>query len=706
MICMNQNPFEENLQDVLTKYGRDITEEAKAGKIDPVIGRDEEIRNITRILSRKTKNNPVLIGSPGVGKTAIIEGLAMRIIKGDVPNNLKDKTIWSLDMGALIAGAKYRGEFEERLKAVLKEIKDSDGKIILFIDEIHLLVGAGAMEGAMDAGNLLKPMLARGEILCIGATTLNEYRKYIEKDGALERRFQKVLVTEPTVMDTIAILRGLKSRFESFHGVTIKDNALVSAANLSNRYITDRFLPDKAIDLVDEACATIKVQMESVPVKLDYLTREIMTLQIERESLKKEKDEISIKRKEEIDKKLETLAKDEKNLRDKWQEEKELSKKIKETQIELDKASHELELAEADYDYEKAAVLKHGTIPELQDKLATLKFNNENSLLLSNTVDEESIANIVSKWTNIPVTKLVGTEKDKLLNLENNMKKRVKGQDKAIHLISEAIIRARAGIKDPNRPIGSFMFLGPTGVGKTEVAKTLAYELFDDERHIVRIDMSEYMESHSVSRLVGAPPGYIGYDEGGQLTEAVRRNPYSIVLFDEIEKAHKDVFNILLQILDDGRITDSQGRTVDFKNTIIIMTSNLGSDYILNKDANLDELLEKELRNTFKPEFLNRIDEIITFNSLSKETIYEILDNIIKNTEDRLSDKRIKIELTDKAREHIINSSYNESFGARPIKRYVTKNIESLIAENIINDNIKYNSTITIDVDNNKYIIK
>ena len=703
---MNQNPFEENLQDVLTKYGRDITEEAKAGKIDPVIGRDEEIRNITRILSRKTKNNPVLIGSPGVGKTAIIEGLAMRIIKGDVPNNLKDKTIWSLDMGALIAGAKYRGEFEERLKAVLKEIKDSDGKIILFIDEIHLLVGAGAMEGAMDAGNLLKPMLARGEILCIGATTLNEYRKYIEKDGALERRFQKVLVTEPTVMDTIAILRGLKSRFESFHGVTIKDNALVSAANLSNRYITDRFLPDKAIDLVDEACATIKVQMESVPVKLDYLTREIMTLQIERESLKKEKDEISIKRKEEIDKKLETLAKDEKNLRDKWQEEKELSKKIKETQIELDKASHELELAEADYDYEKAAVLKHGTIPELQDKLATLKFNNENSLLLSNTVDEESIANIVSKWTNIPVTKLVGTEKDKLLNLENNMKKRVKGQDKAIHLISEAIIRARAGIKDPNRPIGSFMFLGPTGVGKTEVAKTLAYELFDDERHIVRIDMSEYMESHSVSRLVGAPPGYIGYDEGGQLTEAVRRNPYSIVLFDEIEKAHKDVFNILLQILDDGRITDSQGRTVDFKNTIIIMTSNLGSDYILNKDANLDELLEKELRNTFKPEFLNRIDEIITFNSLSKETIYEILDNIIKNTEDRLSDKRIKIELTDKAREHIINSSYNESFGARPIKRYVTKNIESLIAENIINDNIKYNSTITIDVDNNKYIIK
>ena len=703
---MNENPFEENLQDVLTKYGRDITLEAKAGKIDPVIGRDEEIRNITRILSRKTKNNPVLIGSPGVGKTAIIEGLAMRIVKGDVPNNLKDKTIWSLDMGALIAGAKYRGEFEERLKAVLKEIKDSEGKIILFIDEIHLLVGAGAMEGAMDAGNLLKPMLARGEILCIGATTLNEYRKYIEKDGALERRFQKVLVTEPTVVDTIAILRGLKSRFESFHGVTIKDNALVSAANLANRYITDRFLPDKAIDLVDEACATIKVQMESVPVKLDYLTREIMTLQIEKESLKKEKDDISLKRKEEIDKKLITLEKDEKELRDKWQEEKELSKKIKDIQTELDKASHELELAEADYDYEKAAVLKHGTIPELQEKLATLKFNNENTSLLSSTVDDESIANIVSKWTNIPVTKLVGTEKDKLLNLENNMKKRVKGQDKAIHLISEAIIRARAGIKDPNRPIGSFMFLGPTGVGKTEVAKTLAYELFDDERHIVRIDMSEYMESHSVSRLVGAPPGYIGYDEGGQLTEAVRRNPYSIVLFDEIEKAHKDVFNILLQILDDGRITDSQGRTVDFKNTIIIMTSNLGSEYILNKDPNIENLLQKELRNTFKPEFLNRIDEIITFNALNKDTIYEILDNIIKNTEDRLSDKRIKINLSDKAKEHIVESSYNESFGARPIKRYVTKNIESLIAENIINDNIKYNSTITIDVVDGKYIIK
>ena len=701
----NQNPFEENLQNVLEKYGRDVTVEAKEGKIDPVIGRDEEIRNITRILSRKTKNNPVLVGAPGVGKTAIIEGLAARIIKGDVPNNLKGKTIWSLDMGALIAGAKYRGEFEERLKAVLKEIKDSDGKIILFIDEIHLLVGAGAMEGAMDAGNLLKPMLARGEILCIGATTLNEYRKYIEKDGALERRFQKVLVSEPSVSDTIAILRGLKSRFEVFHGVTIKDAALVTAANLANRYITDRFLPDKAIDLVDEACATIKVQMESVPVKLDYLTREIMTLEIEKESLKKEKDEISLKRTEEINKKLASLKEEESILRDKWNEEKNLSVRIKDKQKELETATHNLELAEADYDYEKAAVLKHGTIPKLQEELATLKFNNQNSSLLSNTVDEESIANIISKWTNIPVTKLVGTERDKLLNLENNMKKHVIGQDEAIHLISEAIIRARAGIKDPNRPIGSFMFLGPTGVGKTEIAKTLAYELFDDVRHIVRIDMSEYMESHSVSRLVGAPPGYVGYDEGGQLTEAVRRNPYSIVLFDEIEKAHKNVFNILLQILDDGRITDSQGRTVDFKNTIIIMTSNLGSEYILNKEPNAKELINKELFRTFKPEFLNRIDEIITFNALSKDNIYHIVNNLIKDIEVRLSDKQIKIKLTDKAKDYIIDNSYDEAFGARPIKRYIVKNIESLIANSIIEDKIRFNSTITIDVIDSKFVI-
>ena len=702
----NQNPYEENLQNVLEKYGRDITQEAKDGKIDPVIGRDEEIRNITRILSRKTKNNPVLVGVPGVGKTAIIEGLATRIIKGDIPNNLKDKTIWSLDMGALIAGAKYRGEFEERLKAVLKEIKDSDGKIILFIDEIHLLVGAGATEGAMDAGNLLKPMLARGEILCIGATTLNEYRKYIEKDGALERRFQKVLVSEPTVSDTIAILRGLKSRFEVFHGVTIKDAALVAAANLSNRYITDRYLPDKAIDLVDEACATIKVQMESVPVKLDYLTIEIMTLQIERESLKKEKDELSLKRTEEINKKLTELEEKEKVLRNKWNEEKQLSTKIKEKKEELEIANHKLELAESNYDYEQAAVLKHGTIPKLQEELATLKFNNENSSLLSNTVDENQVATVISKWTNIPVTKLVGSEREKLLNLEDNMKKHVIGQDNAIHLVAEAIKRARAGIKDPRRPIGSFIFLGPTGVGKTEVAKTLAYELFDDVKHIIRIDMSEYMESHSVSRLVGSPPGYVGYDEGGQLTEAVRKNPYSIVLFDEIEKAHKDVYNILLQILDDGRITDSQGRTVDFKNTIIIMTSNLGSEYILNKLPNTKELVNDELKRTFKPEFLNRIDEIITFNSLSKDTVYKILDNIVKDIETRLEDKQIKLVLTKDAKDYIIDNSYDESFGARPIKRYVVKHIESLIANQILEDKVKFNSTITIDVSNNLFIIK
>ena len=702
---MNQNPFEENLKDVLNKYGRDIVEDAKNGKIDPVIGRDEEIRNITRILSRKTKNNPVLVGVPGVGKTAIIEGLATRIVKGDVPNNLKDKTIWSLDMGSLIAGAKYRGEFEERLKAVLKEIKESDGKIILFIDEIHLLVGAGASEGAMDAGNLLKPMLARGEILCIGATTLNEYRKFIEKDGALERRFQKVLIQEPTVSDTIAILRGLKSRFEVFHGVTIKDNALINAATLANRYITDRYLPDKAIDLVDEACATIKVQMESSPVKLDYLTREIMKLQIEKESLKKEKDELSLKRTNEINSKLSELVEQEKELRTIWNQEKEISNKIKDKKKELEIANHNLEIAESNYDYEKAAILKHGTIPKLQEELATLKFNNNNSLL-SNTVDDQSIANIVSTWTNIPVTKLIGSEKDKLLNLENNMQKRVKGQENAIHLVSEAIKRARAGIKDPNRPIGSFIFLGPTGVGKTEVAKTLAYELFDDEKHIVRIDMSEYMESHSVSRLIGSPPGYIGYDEGGQLTEAIRRNPYSIVLFDEIEKAHKDIFNILLQILDDGRITDSQGRTVDFKNTIIIMTSNLGSEHILNKEDNLNTLINNELKHTFKPEFLNRIDEIIIFNSLSKNTIYQILDNIINNIESRLTDKQIKINLTNNAKEHIINNSYDKSFGARPIKRYISKNIESLIANYILEDKIKFNSTITIDLHNNNYIIK
>ena len=702
---MNNNMFGESLENVLEKYGRDIVTAAKDGKIDPVIGRDEEIRNITRILSRKTKNNPVLIGEPGVGKTAIVEGLANRIVKGDVPNSLKDKTIWELDMGALIAGAKYRGEFEERLKAVLKEIKESDGKIILFIDEIHLIVGAGALEGAMDAGNLLKPMLARGEILCIGATTLNEYRKYIEKDGALERRFQKVLVGAPTVLDTITILRGLKSKFEVYHGVNIKDKALVAAATLSDRYITDRFLPDKAIDLIDEACATIKVQMESVPVELDSLTREIMQLQIEKEALKKEKDELSKNRIIELNEKLNKLKEKENILRNEWEEEKNITVKISKKKEEIEKTNFELEKAEDNYDYEKAAILRHGTLPKLQKELDELSGKNKNEIL-SDIVDDESIASIVSKWTNIPISKLVGGEKEKLINLKENMKKRVKGQDSSLELVSEAIKRARAGIKDPNRPIGSFIFLGPTGVGKTEVARTLASELFDDEKHIVRIDMSEYMEAHSVSRLVGAPPGYVGYDEGGQLTEAVRRNPYSIVLFDEIEKAHKDVFNILLQILDDGRITDSQGRTVDFKNTIIIMTSNLGSEYILNKDIDSNNLVMEELRHTFKPEFINRIDEIIIFNSLDKDTLYDILDNIVKNIEDRLSNMHIKITLTEECKKYIIDNSYDERYGARPIKRYVSKNIESLLANNIIEDNISFGQNIIIDIDNNKFIIK
>ena len=559
-----QNPYQENLENVLEKYGRDIVQSVKDGKVDPVIGRDDEVRSITRILSRKTKNNPVLIGEPGVGKTAIVEGLAQRIVKGDVPESLKNKTIWELDMGALVAGAKYRGEFEERLKAVLKEIKDSDGEIILFIDEIHMIVGAGALEGAMDASNMLKPLLARGEIHCIGATTLNEYRKYIEKDGALERRFQKIQVKEPTVLDTITILRGLKKRFEVFHGVNIKDNALVAAATLSDRYITSRFLPDKAIDLVDEACATIKVQIDSVPVELDTLTRKIMQLEIEKQALKKEKDELSKRRVEEIDKTLENLKTEEEKLRNDWQKEKQINDEIKDLKKEIEDAKFKLEQAENNYDLNEAAKLRHGIIPKLEKDLENLRAEDDDKIL-SDTVTDESIALIISKWTNIPIAKLVGSEKEKLLNLKENLQKRVKGQDEVLDLVSEAIKRARAGIKDPNRPIGSFIFLGPTGVGKTEVARSLAYELFDDERHMVRIDMSEYMEAHSVSRLVGAPPGYVGYDEGGQLTEAVRRNPYSIILFDEIEKAHKDVFNILLQILDDGRITDGQGRTVDFK---------------------------------------------------------------------------------------------------------------------------------------------
>ncbi len=701
---MNEE-YKENLENPLEKYGRDITESVKQGKVDPVIGRDEEIRSISRILSRKTKNNPVLIGEPGVGKTAIVEGLASRIIKGDVPTNLKNKKVWELDMGALIAGAKYRGEFEDRLKAVLKEIKNSNGEIIMFIDEIHMIVGAGAIEGAMDAGNMLKPMLARGEIHCIGATTLNEYRKYIEKDGALERRFQKVIVKEPTVNDTITILRGLKNRFEVFHGVTIKDTALIAASTLADRYITDRFLPDKAIDLIDEACATIKVQMQSVPVELDTLTRNIMKLEIEKEAIKKEKDDISKNRVKEIDTKLTELKEKENNLRAAWEEEKDINTKVGKKKEEIEKANHELEQAENNYDLETAARLRHGIIPQLEKELENLKKLDKNAIL-SDTVTDESVAAIISKWTNIPINKLVGGEKEKLIHLEDNLKKRVKGQNEAIHLVSDAIKRARAGIKDPNRPIGSFIFLGPTGVGKTEVAKSLAYELFDDERHMIRIDMSEYMESHSVARLIGSPPGYVGYDDGGQLTEAIRRNPYSIVLFDEIEKAHKDVFNILLQILDDGRITDSQGRTVDFKNTIIIMTSNLGSEYILENNINSKQMVLNELKNTFRPEFINRIDEIIIFNSLSKEIIYDILNKIIKEVETRLQDKKITIELTKKALDYIVENAYDERYGARPIKRYVSRNIETLIAENIIEDKIKFKSHITIDIDNNTFIIK
>ncbi len=704
---MNQaNPFGESLENVLEKYGRDIVQCVKDGKIDPVIGRDDEIRSITRILSRKTKNNPVLIGEPGVGKTAIVEGLASRIVKGDVPDSLKNKTIWELDMGALIAGAKYRGEFEERLKAVLKEIKESDGNIIMFIDEIHMIVGAGALEGAMDAGNMLKPMLARGEIHCIGATTLNEYRKYIEKDGALERRFQKVLVSEPTVMDTITILRGLKQRFEVYHGVNIKDKALVAAATLSDRYITDRFLPDKAIDLIDEACATIKVQIDSVPTELDELTREIMQLEIERQALKKEKDEMSKKRLEEIKNELETLQQKESKLRGEWEQEKKINEQISKKKEEIEQTKFELEQAENQYDLEKAARLRHGKLPALEKELEELR-KQDSSKILSDIVSDSDILAIISKWTNIPVEKLSGTERERLLHLKDNMKKRVKGQDEALTLVSEAIIRARAGIKDPKRPIGSFIFLGPTGVGKTEVARTLAHELFDSEDHMIRIDMSEYMEAHSVSRLVGAPPGYVGYDEGGQLTEAVRRNPYSIVLFDEIEKAHKDVFNLLLQILDDGRITDSQGRTVDFKNTIIIMTSNLGSEAILEETdmEKAEETVMTILKHSFKPEFLNRIDEIIMFHALNKEVVYEILDKIIDDLNHRLQDKYLHISLTDQAKDFVIASSYDSAYGARPIKRFVSRQVETLIANEIIKDNIKPNDTVIVDVKDGKIFL-
>ena len=693
----NQNE-EEN---VLLKYGRNINEDVKNNKIDPIIGRDEEIRSITRILSRKTKNNPVLIGEPGVGKTAIVEGLARRIVKGDVPLSLKDKTIWELNMASLIAGAKYRGEFEERLKKVLDEIKKSEGNIIMFIDEIHLIVGTGAVDGAMDTGNILKPMLARGEIHVIGATTLNEYRMYIEKDGALERRFQKVTVSEPTVEDTITILRGLKERFEIYHGVTIQDKALVSAATLSNRYITDRFLPDKAIDLVDEACATIKVQMDSVPTSLDEITRKILTLQVEKEALKKEKDELSLKRLEKIDNELYTLKGKEEELNAKWKEEKTANEEIKRVKSDISKYTFEFEKAKNSYDLENAARIKNGVLPKLQAKLEEL-MSNTNNAILSDTVTSEDIATVISKWTNIPISKLMSSEKEKILNLYDNLRKRVMGQDNALRLVSDAIIRSRSGIKDPNRPIGSFMFLGPTGVGKTEVARSLAYELFDDEHHMVRIDMSEYMEKYSVSRLIGAAPGYVGYEEGGQLTEKVRRNPYSIVLFDEIEKAHPDVLNLLLQILDEGRLTDSNGRTVDFKNTIIIMTSNVGSEHIINNE---EDKVRGELNKYFRPEFLNRLDEIIVFNKLSKSDLEEILNKIINEIETRLSDLNVKITLSEEAKKYLIDNGYDEFYGARPLKRLVNNKLETLIAKKLINNEIKSGTNILVNYDKEKDIL-
>ena len=699
---MYNNYQEEQEENVLEKYGRNITEQAKNGKIDPVIGRDEEIRSITRVLSRKTKNNPVLIGEPGVGKTAIVEGLALRIVKGDVPASLKDKTIWELDMAALVAGAKYRGEFEERLKNVFNEVKKSEGDIIMFIDEIHTIVGTGRTEGAMDTSNILKPMLARGEIHVVGATTLNEYRQYIEKDGALERRFQKIKVEEPNVEDTITILRGLKERFEIHHGVTIQDKALIAAATLSNRYITDRYLPDKAIDLIDEACATIRVQMDSVPFELDNLTHRIMRLEIERQAIKKEKDEISKKRRDDIDKNLVTMKQKEAELTEAWNKEKNLNDNIKKKKKEIEQARFELEQAENKYDLEQAAILRHGKIPQLEKELEELN-NTEKNKILSDTVTDNDIAKIIAKWTNIPVTKLISSEKEKLLALEDNMKKRVMGQDEALELVSDAVIKSRSGIKDPNRPIASFMFLGPTGVGKTEVARTLAYELFDDERHMIRIDMSEYMEKFSVSRLIGSPPGYVGYEEGGQLTEAVRRNPYSIVLFDEVEKAHPEVLNLLLQILDDGRVTDSNGRTVDFKNTIIIMTSNLGSEYILDGNTNL---VMKEVREHFRPEFINRIDEIIVFNPLSKEAISGILDKIIHDIEKRLSDINIKINLTAKAKNQLIEDGYDINYGARPLKRLVSRTLETMLAKMIIEGKVKPNDTVNIDYQNDNYLIR
>ncbi|MDO5149953.1 MAG: ATP-dependent chaperone ClpB [Oscillospiraceae bacterium] len=706
----SQNP--EETYDVLKKYGQDLTDLAKNNKLDPVIGRDSEIRNIIRILSRKTKNNPVVIGEPGVGKTAIAEGLAIRIVRGDVPSSLRDKHIFSLDLGALVAGAKYKGEFEERFKAVLKEIKASDGKIILFIDEIHMIVGAGKGEGAMDAGNLLKPMLARGEIDCIGATTLDEYRKYIEKDKALERRFQPVYVSEPTVEDTISILRGLKERYEVFHGVKIQDQAIISAAVLSNRYITDRFLPDKAIDLVDEACAMIKTEIDSMPTELDEISRHIMRLEIEETALKKEEDKLSAEHLSEIQKELAELREKFGSMKAQWENEKNAINDITKIREELEALNGEIEKAEREYDLNKAAELKYSRLPELQKKLEEKEQLAEeaksDSSLLRNKVTEEEITKIIARWTGIPVSKLAESEREKLLNMESILHKRVIGQDEAVKKVSEAIIRSRAGIQNPNQPLGSFLFLGPTGVGKTELAKALAQCLFDDEKNIVRIDMSEYMEKHAVSRLIGAPPGYVGYEEGGQLTEAVRRRPYSVVLFDEVEKAHPDVFNTLLQVLDDGRITDSQGRTVDFKNTIIILTSNLGSHLILDGivDGEISEEarenVDKLLKQSFRPEFLNRLDEIVFYKPLMKEQIMSIVDLMLESLQKRLADKQLTVTVTEAAKNFIIEDGFDPEFGARPLKRYIQRTVETLVARTIIAVDLEPGTELVVDYDAEK----